>query len=727
MKTCPFGVLFLVLCALFVGGTLPAQFEESRLDKAKKYLDDAVFYYEIGENIKAKARLQNILDMDLNSTETIELMEAPGFGKVSLMMDVEGLEDTARALLEKTIGSADNLRKDPSHIRRMVKLLDGTMFEKEKGARELKKSGIHAVPVVVKDLVVESDPSRRALCHMAVQAIGRLAVPALTEALKVKDPVAKFAVIKALEELDDVRAAPALKAVADEMENPEEIRDAAKRALEFILEVSFSEMKPAQEYYRELAEGYYRADELTQPPLYGDAQPIWWWDEENRSLVEVKVPTRLYGDKMAEKLCFEGLKAGRGFRPLYVLLCKAYFSEGSKARAEDEQKIIDDIMILGALCGKEAILEALEQMYDEKRGGESLVFAYYTISKFTELSRPPATEITTRYRMILKGLDYPDPRVRLAAAETLVAIEPRKEFEASEKVIPILACEFNKSREGYRILIVGREQPYVNRLKGYLRGAGHEVMESLEWQEGLRMAFGPPAPDVVILAEEYEELYGLLRTDYRTRFSSIIILLDEKKLLRARDKYRDKARVEGKEITEQALLAAINDSVTKANPRDLLSRKDNANRAADALLKIDPATSPFDIRLMAGELRASLLQARPEALKMKALRILRRIGTPEDIATLLQLLTTEGLSDALKAEACNVLGNILSGMEKKPSKEIVDTIVSLLQSDDLELRMAASRAFGEGNFELPRRFEVLEAIDKESSRGERNEELGNRN
>jgi hypothetical protein len=401
-----------------------------------------------------------------------------------------------------------------------------------------------------------------------------------------------------------------------------------------------------------------------------------------------------------------------------VELCKAYFSEGSKAHADRQREVIEEIMILGSLCGEDAILSALEEIYQEKDRADSLVFAFYTISKLTELTKPQEEQIGTRYRMILKGLDHPDPRVRLAAAETLVTIEPDMKFQSSERVIPILASAFNTSQQGYQVLIVAPEQAYVNRLKGYCREGGHEVFDSLLWEEGLKMAQRMPAPDVIILGEEYEELFGFLRADYRSKFSSIIVLVDEANLLRAKDKYREKALVADRELTSGALLAAIDELVGAANPPDRLSLKSNAVRAADALLSINSRTSPFNVALMREELKAAILQVRPEEIKMKALSILTGVATPADVPALLELLTADDVSVGLKVEACNVLGAVLSGMKDRPSQEVMDVLASLLATDDNTLRMAAARAFAEGSFDLRSRFDMLKKVDTESATGE---------
>jgi len=706
-----------VFCILLTAMTVFAQNEKSPLEKAKKYLDDAVYYYEVDDYVKSNAELKKLNDLELTSTDLLELIEEPDFTRLNSMKDTSELADNVKAILTKTIDRVEELRRDPSHIRRMVNFLEGNTLERERGTIELRRSGLDAVPTVVQDLVREKEASERVKCQMALMAIGRTAVPALVEALKVESILARFSVIYTLGELDDMRAVPALKAIADNKTVTSEIRTVAEESLQKILKKRLAEMKKPEEYYKRLAESYYEADEIAAPPLHGESQPIWWWDTEKSALKKVLVPTELYGDKMAQKLCLEGLKVAPDCQPLYTMLCKAYFSEGSKARAEKEEQLIRGLMMLGSLCGKEAILGALNELYVEKGKVESLVFAFYAVSLFTELTKPDEEEINTRYKMVLYGFDYPDPRVRLAAAETLVYIQPRKEFMYSERVVPVLAYEFNKSQNGYQVLIIAPDQDYINKLKGFCTGKGHEVFEARTMEEGISIAGRIPAPDIIIFPEEYESLFEELRSRFNTKYTPVIMLVDEKNLLRTRDAYAGRAFIELKDVSGERLIRVLDEAVSEANPADPLALKDSATRAADALAMIDPEISPFDVRPMFEELKRALIQDRPKYVKLKALSVLRHIGTPEIIPTLCQIIKEEGVGAELKVEACNVLGNIIGRTGEIPSEDVIGAIISALQNDNFEIQLAAARAFGEGNFRLETRKEILNLMDEESSRG----------
>ena len=706
-----------IICILLTAVIAFAQDEQSPLEKAKKYLDDAVYYYEVDDYVKSNAELTKLNDLELTSTDLLELTEEPDFTRLNSMKDTSELADNVKTILTKTIDRVDELRRDPSHIRRMVNLLEGNTLERERGTIEMRRSGLDAVPTVVQDLVREREASGRVKYQMALMAIGKTAVPALVEALKVESILARFSVIYTLGELNDMRAVPALKAIADDKTVTSEIRIAVEESLQKILKKPLAEMKSPEEYYERLAESYYEADEIAAPPLHGDSQPVWWWNTEKNALKEVIVPTELYGDKMAQKLCMEGLKVNPDYQLLYKMLCKAYFSAGSKARAEKEEQLIREIMMLGGLCGQEAVLEALNELYVEKGKAESLVFAFYAVSLFTELTKPDEKEIGTRYKMILYGFDYPDPRVRLAAAETLVYIQPKKDFMYSERVVPVLAYEFNKSQSGYQVIIVAPDQDYINKLKGFCTGEGHEVFEARTMEEGISAAGRIPAPDIIIFPEEYESLFEDLRSRFNTRYTPVIMLVDEKNLLRTRDAYVGKAFIELKDVSGERLTQVINKAVSEANPADPLALKDPATRAADALAMIDPEISPFNVRPMFEELRQALIQNRPKHMKLRALSILRHISTPEIIPTLCRIIEGEGVDAELKIEACNVLGNIIGRTGETPSEDVTGAIISALRSDNFDMRLAAARAFGEGNFKLSTRKEILNLMDEESSRG----------
>src|SRR5205823_3218152 len=95
-------------------------------------------------------------------------------------------------------------------------------------------------------------------------------------------------------------------------------------------------------------------------------------------------------------------------------------------------------------------------------------------------------------------LSAPGRRARFAAARALVALDPRRPFAGSSRVVPVLA-QFVTSQAAPRALVIDGNTSRGNLLCGHLKALGYEPVLATTGDEGFRVAADSADVELILI------------------------------------------------------------------------------------------------------------------------------------------------------------------------------------------------------------------------------------
>ena len=301
--------------------------------------------------------------------------------------------------------------RDPKYIEQLVESLAKGFLPRTFAIEELIIAGDYSVPHLIAYIKREKNPETRAYAGYIMQRLGPIAVPAIAECLKVRDPLIKQIVIQALETIADPRSVPMLLWTAQDAKGNPLVVSAASKAIMKIAkdEAIFRTHSPIA--FLALAERYYEKDRrVLLPHLYEHL--VWRWKFETETLVSESVPEPLYAYRMAEEACRNALIAEATFEPAAPLIICCYYAQRSfledfflsiKGRkltpelakeAELAKPILDRLKaapLVGHAGGKRFLYAALRRSLRDGRTDVAVacINALETVADGSALPKPP--------------------------------------------------------------------------------------------------------------------------------------------------------------------------------------------------------------------------------------------------------------------------------------------------------------------------------------------------
>ena len=350
---------------------------------------------------------------------------------------------------------------------------------------------------------------------------------------------------------------------------------------------AFSKMPP-HFWYAQVAKKYYRNDVGVVVNLY-DAWLFWYWDAsqakwENR-LRYKKVSALEFNEWLAEDQLYRALN----LKPDYeygwaLLLCTLYqaFNEVNSAwrvavelqehgkvgatvlrQLERAVRLNEKCHTLAFASGPDLLFEALNVALGEKKASGQRVWyewanpdvAVSILEALRDMGATQGRQLPGRdkialHKRLLEALDYPEKRVRYAAAEAICWINPRQGFFQSATVVRRLR-EALRERDFYVILLIFDPYPKGEPRPGYpapnLTGVLNQLKQRIEAEVGLvivarsgkegmsRAKTFPPFDAIVVSTElhdvkEFEVIDELKAEDQLTKTIPVLVVTSPDKL-----------------------------------------------------------------------------------------------------------------------------------------------------------------------------------------------------
>jgi len=342
---------------------------------------------------------------------------------------------------------------------------------------------------------------------------------------------------------------------------------------------------------------------------------------------------------------------------------------------------------------------------------------------------------------LIEALTNEDKRVRYAAANAMVAINPQRRKLGMELVVPNLVDALGE--QGVRVALViydvqdDNDRNFVNGFRKLLTSINVFPVIVNSGSEGIIKAKQFPTEDVVIIQKKIcsqvyfkesdtkkeivETVFDTLRDDVRTKSIARIVLGDDAGELEAANKeYLEKGTAQGvigKDVHKldlQALFDKIFDS-DKAKKDSKDRANDIAKDAAASLATIDPTNTLYPYR---DAVEALVKTVSPEILREDFIRIpaakaLGHFGDQRAVDVLAKVVGDKD-ADAERAarqkgvrwQCSKALSQIFKQTGLTPASEVFEVLKKTTKDGDYDIEFTCAEALGNATLTNPQRLDL---------------------
>lgn len=494
---------------------------------------------QFGRADEAKKHLEKLL-ADKPADDAIAPLTAR-FGPFLLqLIGAKDVQPEGQQVAELVQAAAQRVSQNPGRIEALIQQLSDPNPAKQQAA--LTKLNDIGVAVVNPMLKVLADPSRAGEHTALRSALVALAITTelpLIAALDTSNSELQLQIIAVLGRMQSKRAAIRLIPIALDSNSPPQARQLAAASLQKVFGAA-PDRYEASRYLRQHVDRYLRGD-VDVDRNVDDSATLWTWNDAETAATPITLPRRDAGVQLAaqaarslqelnpgddsirqQKLLIdlELLQVSVGLdRPLDPAATQAVLA--SHTAVADLNAVLLDAMRLGRVAGALAAAQALGQANDAG-----------AVRGMGDVESPLA-----------KALTFPDRRVRLAAASTMIKLAPGEQFPGAGRLGETLAWLANTS--GTNSILIGHPRgEEAQTLVGYANALGYDGEGTYTGRMLADRAFANPDFTCVLVSDAIdgppvEELVQWLRRDYRTARLPVGVMARSERLLRLEQAFAD--------------------------------------------------------------------------------------------------------------------------------------------------------------------------------------------
>lgn len=684
--------------------TIPAQTEY--------YWGELMHYAMIGRWDLARSNGEALLNLPPNPITLLRLAEsdqyAEAYRNLMLLQKDTPLKDIADRILEIVEQGRFMLRTDTSRIAEDVKRLSGTTRGRMLALRRLKDSGEWAVPVMIEAI---RDPERSEEISVIKWALPQLGKPAVTPLVAVlqqcRELNVRLIALDVLEKLGYKESLPYIKQVIEDPASPVELKNAALGALESISTKTNTADKSASLLFRDLGNNYYNHLPSLQVPAIQDLANIWFWDNRD-GLYKEQVARDAFDELMAMRCCELSVKLNSEMPASISLWLSAFFRLEAEGHSYPEYfgQLHPDADTYALTAGPEYLHRTLGRALDNRNRPVAL-------SAIKALQRNSGQQSLlfeiNGVKPLVAAMSYPDREIRFSAALAIGGVLPEREFEYSDRVVPILAEALRQKGNRYAMLVADDDE-FRNQMLSQLRETNEfaDIIASRFFSVAEQQSRDVPSINLVILTgsitqPNLKETLQIMKDDYHLAFCPTIILADERSLqrLQALEERYPFVRVMLKNANLQTILQTAQTILFDNNARPFSAELADqyAIQASQVLREL--AVSENEV-LPLQDAEAALIDAlyeQRETIQQDAVVTLARLNSSDAQRAIASL----ALDDTMPLEKRLAAFANLSRSAKQHGNllltEQVDRIYEIVSSFEAnsELRTLASQAHGSLN------------------------------
>jgi CheY-like chemotaxis protein len=456
--------------------------------------------HELERDDLAKGFLKKALDAKLDQGQLAELGRQVGEPLLMELADIEALKPEARTLADAVAAALRAAAHNPQRIAALLdQLTDPAERKRIEAVAGLQEAGDAAVLAMLAALV---DPAReRALPNIraALAGMGRSARGPLLAVLEGDNKRLSAEAIAVLGMMNDRRMSLYLLAPALADDSPAEVRAAAVVALGQLLGEVPQRFAAARLLY-DSALAYFDRRE----PIAGavDGRAAWWlWDATAKQPVEKTLSEREISRLLAARLAHDAYQLAADEEKVRLLHLTAMLDAAAHANGLDRP--LDDKSPAISEAAKQGpkIIEEVLQLAMQKEHPAAAAAAARLLGRIgtaDELLYRGHEAAGSQPSPLVLAAQYPDHRVRLAAAEAIIGLKPTKPFAGASYVTDALA--FLAGSRGIRGSVVAcPNSEHARDLAGRLAAAGYRTETCSIGREALLRAADSPDCELVFI------------------------------------------------------------------------------------------------------------------------------------------------------------------------------------------------------------------------------------
>lgn len=649
--------LFGMVAALALPAVLLAQFaQDTRLEPPKtpaEWWRAVTFELNTGNYDAAGFYMKGFLDSNPSEKDLVDIEATDGLAGFLRLRNVvtwstdkklqEEARKNAEEIIKRVTEALEKQLGDQQRIGRFIANLRGSDDERYYAVRELQRSGARAIPALVAALRADTDPTERAAILNLLPLMPEEAVAPLLAALDMKDSKLKYQILESLGQRKDfaylsgrteTNPLPTLDYLAASPNESEQVRQLARSLITRLRPISRSEVRPATTELVEAAWKFYRHQEKFVKPA---TVPVWRY--EDNQVVQTPSTATQAEEYYALRYARWALELDPNSIPAQVAFLSAAIDKTHERTGLEAAlaKVAPEANDLLHTVGVNTLIATLDQAIIDRRTSVAL-----GVTRALAQRGEVKAGLPTRYRagVLQRALDYPDPRVQLAAAEALIKLPGTYAQQNQAKIIEILrralAAETAKGSAGKPRVIVGHFDTFQAQQWGRLLSeAGYDPIYAQTAKELLaRLRLAGDIDAVVIDGElPYPPLVDLLATlRYDVYLSSLPVRVVH-------------TAVDPAKLPSTQIEATLN----RVTPRTVAMRIDENNAAAAAADRIRRLTDGWPgvamlrapltaqilktslVQVPGGETGPALTATERKAFAAKAIELLRLVGPEFDL------------------------------------------------------------------------------------------------
>lgn len=590
----------------------------------------------------AKEFLKKALDAGLDDQQLADLGQQIG---LAVFMDLSvraALQPEAKQLADEVSAAMKARREDSQRIGGSIEQLKDPSAEKRfRAIAGLQEAGLSAVRPLLAVLTDASRGSEHANIRAALVEIGRPSIAPLVAMTEQSDPKVAVPAIQALGQFKDARdkrfVLSLLRPALSEKSDPA-VRQAAVAALKEL--TGKAPTLADAGLLAQAARGYFERG--NRPPVDQDGKTrLWRWDAAKQQCVARLGKPDALARAMAVSLARDAyvLTPDRATQAFYLaaLLEQAQYDDGLD-RPLDEEK--NPAAVEAKRLGVKAVEDAMT--YAVAHDHSAAAAATARILGGIGTARELLHEHVGPSPLVI-ALQSPDRRLRLAALEAIVRLQPAKPFAGSSYVPQALA--FFVGSTGFRHAIVASPNGVEARnLAGRLSAAGYNVDIANTGSEMLLKAAQSPDYEIALIDMAVDHpvaniLLQQLRHDPRTASIRVGLIARENHLDQAERLGRLDGLAKGfsRPLDDKATQWQI-EQLGAIAPDTFVSfetRQRQAARALELLTELSRSSNKvYDLRSVQNAVMAASHNPR---LAVKAVGLLANINSAQSQQTLVEL------------------------------------------------------------------------------------------
>ena len=508
-------------------------------EESVKLADDFMHYVLVNNAELAKANGQKLLDANMDPQNFLQAFEKASNGReprtvIERAIRRDELKEVATKLLTKLDDGYRASARNRERIRAEVIRLGAGYRGYQTGKDRLTAAGQYGVPVMLEVLQDEKLKALHPLILKVMQEIGRPVLPALLAQLDMSEQGDKTALVRVVGGIGYPQALPTLAKILGDGKSSDELKNAAKDAIDTITHGRGVGAMTASDLYLQAAESYFHKKPSFQAMNPDEpVNPIWVYKKELNNVEGVLVPTAIWNDVMAQRSAETSLTLQNNNAGAISLWIAAGLKREIEMPAGGKDPLHDDTKLAASFIGQAAgplylnpvltmgledrdsalILKALAAL--ENTAGIETLVPYKGVAAATaaDAIQPGAAPAP-----IVRTLAFPDRAVRFKAAEILAKANPAEKYPGYYRVVPVLAEAITQTGSP-NVLLIDGDQNNRNRVQEMLRSSatGYTVYSGATLAAALEGARKAAAFDLIIInsGPDTGKIREIGRTDYR--------------------------------------------------------------------------------------------------------------------------------------------------------------------------------------------------------------------